>query len=57
MDKHTKTMIIFFVSMLIASIVTFSILYLLPLCTSGNSPPQQQSAQWKTAIFSHSDEV
>ena len=39
MDKHTKTIIVFFVSMLLASIVTFSVLYLLPLVESGNSPP------------------
>jgi hypothetical protein len=35
MDKHTKHMIIFFVTMLLASVITFSILYLLPLMTSG----------------------
>ena len=39
MDKHTKTIIIFFVSMLLASLVTFSVLYLLPLVTSGTDPP------------------
>ncbi len=39
MDKHTKTITIFFVSMLLASLVTFSILYLLPLITSGRAPP------------------
>ena len=39
MDKHTKTIIVFFVSMLLASLLTFSVLYLLPLVTSGNSPP------------------
>ena len=39
MDKHTKIIIVFFVTMLLASLVTFSILYLLPLVTSGNSPP------------------
>ena len=54
MDKHTKTMIIFFVSMLIASIVTFSILYLLPLCTSGNSPPEYF---WLPTEKSHNREV
>ena len=39
MDKHTKTIIIFYVSMLLASLVTFSVLYLLPLVTSGTDPP------------------
>ena len=39
MDKHTKTIIVFIVSMLLASLLTFSVLYLLPLVTSGNSPP------------------
>lgn len=39
MDKHTKHILIFFVTMLLASLVTFSILYLLPLDTSGSSPP------------------
>ena len=38
MDKHTKTIIIFYVSMLLASLVTFSVLYLLPLVTSGTDP-------------------
>ena len=57
MDKQTKHILIFFVTMLLASLATFSILYLLPLVTSGNSPPSQQSAQWRIAIFSHSDEV
>ncbi|MBR3418188.1 MAG: hypothetical protein IKG82_05810 [Oscillospiraceae bacterium] len=40
MDKHTKTIIIFFVSMLLASLVTFSVLYLLPFAASGTDPPQ-----------------
>ena len=39
MDKQAKHILIFFVTMLTASVVTFSILYLLPLVTSGNSPP------------------
>ena len=39
MDKHSKNIIIFFVSMLLASLVTFSILYLLPLTESGRAPP------------------
>ena len=39
MDKHTKHLIVFFVSMLLASIVTFSVLYLLPLTESGRAPP------------------
>ena len=39
MDKHTRIIIVFFVTMLLASLVTFSILYLLPLVSSGNSPP------------------
>ena len=39
MDKHTKTIIIFYVTMLLASIVTLSVLYLLPLVTSGTDPP------------------
>ncbi|HAG13729.1 MAG TPA: hypothetical protein DCG49_07695 [Ruminococcus sp.] len=39
MDKHTKHIIIFFVTMLLASVVTFSILYLLPLTESGRAPP------------------
>ncbi len=40
MDKQTKHILIFFVSMLLASLVTFSILYLLPLVTSGTDPPE-----------------
>jgi hypothetical protein len=43
MDKHTKHIIIFFVTMLLASVVTFSILYLLPLMTSGTAPPDSCS--------------
>ncbi len=39
MDKHTKHTLIFFVTMLLASVITFSILYLLPLMTSGRAPP------------------
>ena len=39
MDKHTKHRIIFFVTMLLASVITFSILYLLPLTESGRAPP------------------
>ena len=39
MDKHTKHILIFFVTMLLASVVTFSILYLLPLTESGRAPP------------------
>ena len=39
MDKHTKHTLIFFVTMLLASVVTFSILYLLPLTESGRAPP------------------
>ena len=39
MDKHTKHRIFFFVTMLLASVVTFSILYLLPLAESGRAPP------------------
>ena len=50
-DKHTKTIIIFFVSMLLASIVTFSVLYLMPLVTSGNSPPHQALCTKKTGAF------
>ena len=39
MDKHTKIIIVFFVTLLLASLATFSILYLLPLVTSGTDPP------------------
>ena len=39
MDKHTKHILVFFVTMLLASVITFSILYLLPLVTSGTDPP------------------
>ncbi len=39
MDKHTKHILVFFVTMLLASVITFSILYLLPLMTSGRAPP------------------
>ena len=39
MDKHTKHIIIFFVTMLFASVITLSILYLLPLTESGRAPP------------------
>ena len=39
MDKHTKHILIFFVTMLLASVITFSILYLLPLTKSGRAPP------------------
>ena len=39
MDKHTRIIIVFFVTMLLASVVTFSILYLLPLVSSGTDPP------------------
>ena len=39
MDKHTRHILIFFVTMLLASVIKFSILYLFPLVTSGNSPP------------------
>ena len=35
MDKHTRIIIVFFVTMLLASVITFSILYLLPLTESG----------------------
>ena len=39
MDKHTKHMIIFFLTMLLASVITLSILYLLPLTEGGRAPP------------------
>ena len=39
MDKHTKHLIVFFVSMLLASLITFSIMYLLPLIDNGRAPP------------------
>ena len=39
MDKHTKHILVFFVTMLLASVITFSILYLLPLTESGRAPP------------------
>ncbi len=39
MDKHIKHRIVFFVTMLLASVITFSILYLLPLTESGRAPP------------------
>ena len=42
MDKHTKIIIVSFVTMLLASLTAFSILYLLPLVTSGTDPPQQK---------------
>ena len=44
MDKHTKHIIVFFVTMLLASVITFSILYLLPLMTSGRAPPTSCSS-------------
>lgn len=42
MDKHTKIIIVFFVTMLLASLTAFSILYLLPLVASGTDPPHQK---------------
>ena len=39
MDKHTKHTLFFFVTMLLASVITFSILFLLPLTESGRAPP------------------
>ena len=39
MDKHTKHILVFFVTMLLASVITFSILYLLPLTESVRAPP------------------
>lgn len=39
MEKHTKKIIIFFIAMMISAAATFSILYLLPLVTSGTDPP------------------
>ena len=45
MNKHTKHRIIFFVMMLLASLITFSVLFLLPLIESGRAPPNGHTAQ------------
>lgn len=45
MNKHTKHRIIFFVTMLLASLITFSVLFLLPLIESGRAPPNRYTVQ------------
>ena len=45
MNKHTKYRIIFFVTMLLASFITFSVLFLLPLIESGRAPPNRYTVQ------------
>ena len=51
MDKRTKIIIIFFVTMLLASVVTFSILYLLPLIGNGRSPPNAAQRTKNRGVF------
>ena len=45
MNKHTKHRIIFFVTMLLASLITFSVVFLLPLIESGRAPPNRYTVQ------------
>ncbi len=39
MDKHTRHIHIFHITLLVASLTAFSVLYLLPLIGNGRSPP------------------
>ena len=39
MDKHTRRILIFHITLLVVSLAAFSILYLLPLIGNGRSPP------------------
>ena len=57
MDKHTKHLIVFFVSMLLASFITFSALFLLPMIESGRAPPNRYTIQRTVPNFSGFAEI
>ena len=51
MDKHTRHILIFHITLLVASLAAFCVMFLLPLIGNGRSPPNAAQRTKRRGVF------